>query len=122
MNAQTVKKETAFYTTTKDLGKYTLASDTIKPSIKPSNFKNKQWLTHYNYLVFKVSDKGSGLKSYRGEIDGEWILLEYSPKHGTLTYDFTDKKFKNAKHSIKVEVIDNVGNTNTLDATFYRKK
>jgi len=39
-----------------------------------------------------------------------------------LTYDFTDKKFTNAKHQLKVIAIDNVGNTKILEATFYRKK
>jgi len=70
----------------------------------------------------KISDDLSGIKSYRGEIDGKWVLLEYSPKHSSLTYDFSDKKFTTAKHLLKVIVIDNVGNTNTIEATFYRKK
>lgn len=118
----TKKKETTFYTSTKSLGKYALVSDTIKPSLRLSNFKNEQWLTNFRRLKLKVSDDLSGIKSYRGEIDGEWILLEYSPKHGTLTYDFSDKKFTTAKHQLKVIVIDNVGNTNTIEATFYRKK
>ncbi len=119
---KTNKKETTFYTTTKDLGKFTLLTDSKKPSLKLSNFKDEQWMTHYNYLVLKVSDKDSGLKSYRGEIDGEWILLEYSPKHGTLTYDFNDKKLEGVKHHLKVIAIDNVGNTNIIETTFYRKK
>lgn len=119
---QTTKKENTFYTTTKDLGTFTLLSDAESPSLKLSNIKDEQWLTHYNYLKLKVSDELSGLKSYRGEIDGEWIRLEYSPKHRTLTYDFTDKKFTNAKHQLKVIAIDNVGNTKLLEATFYRKK
>lgn len=119
---QTIKKENTFYTTTKDLGTFTLLSDTESPSLKLSNIKNEQWLTHYNFLKLKVSDKLSGIKSYRGEIDGEWILLEYSPKYGTLTYNFADKKFTTAKHQLKVIAIDNVGNTKLLEATFYRKK
>ncbi len=118
----TKKKEKTFYTTTKSLGKYALVSDTKKPSVRLSNFKNEQWLTNFKRIILKVSDDLSGIKSYRGEIDGEWILLEYSPKHGTLTYNFLDKKFITAKHQLKVIVIDNVGNTNTIEATFYRKK
>ncbi len=119
---QTIKKANTFYITTKDLGKFTLLTDTKKPTLKLSNFKNEQWMTYYKKLVLKVSDDLSGLKSYRGEIDGEWILLEFNPKYGTLTYDFSDKKFTTAKHQLKVIAIDNVGNTNTLEATFYRKK
>ena len=67
-------------------------------------------------------DDESGIKSYRGEIDGTWILMEYNVKKNTLTYNFSDKKFENAKHELKVVVIDNVGNSTTLNATFFRKK
>lgn len=117
----TNKKEHTFYTTTKNLGKHTLLTDSQKPKLHLSNFKNEQWVTNYTRIVLKVSDDLSGLKSYRGEIDGEWILLEYSPKHGTLTYDFSDKKLVGTKHNLKVIAIDNVGNTNTIESTFYRK-
>ena len=118
----TKKKEKTFYTLTKKLGDYKLLSDTIKPTLRLSNFKDKQWLTNFKRIRLKVSDDLSGIKSYRGEIDGEWILLEYSPKHSSLIYDFSDKKFTSAKHLLKVIVVDNVGNTNTIEATFYRKK
>lgn len=119
--SKTVKKENIFYTSTKKLGKYSLLSDYEKPKLKLKNIKNNQWTTNYKKLVLKTSDNLSGIKSYRGEIDNEWILLEYSPKYGTLTYDFSDKKLVGAKHQLKVIVEDNVGNTNTLEATFYRK-
>lgn len=118
----TKKKEKTFYTKTKNLGKFKLLKDSIPPKLSLYNIKNKQWVTNFKQLVLKVSDDLSGLKSYRGEIDGEWILLEYSPKHRTLTYDFSDIKFTKAEHNIKVIVEDNVGNTKTLEATFYRKK
>ncbi|MFD1294078.1 M23 family metallopeptidase [Lutibacter holmesii] len=119
---KTVKKETTFYTTTKNLGTYTLKKDTFKPSVKLHNVKNEQWLTHFKNLQVKISDKGSGIKSYRGEIDGKWILMEYNVKSGLLTYDFNDQVFSEAKHNLKVTVTDNVGNTTTLTSTFFRKK
>jgi hypothetical protein len=118
----TVKKENSFYTSTKSLGKFTLKNDLIAPRVIPHNFNNNQWLTNSKTLQVKISDQGSGINSYRGEIDGEWILMEYSVKTGLLTYDFNDKTFNEAKHELKVVVTDNVGNTTTLNATFYRKK
>ncbi len=120
--SNTVKKETTFYTRTKNLGKYALLTDNEKPKLWVHNFKKEQWLTNYKKLVLKTTDNLSGIKSYRGEIDGQWILLEYNPKHKTLTYDFSDKEFVNAKHELKVIVKDNVGNTKILETTFYRKK
>lgn len=118
---KTYKKENTFYTTTKTLGKYSLMIDNEKPKLYPHNFKKDQWMSYYKRLVLKTSDKISGIKSYRGEIDNQWILLEYDSKHETLTYDFSDKKLEGTKHQLKVIVIDNVGNTNTLETTFYRK-
>ena len=118
---KTVKKENTIYTSTKSLGKFSLESDNEKPTLKLKNIKPEQWLTNYKKIVLKVSDDLSGIKSYRGQIDNEWILLEYNPKYGTLAYDFSDKKLTGSKHSLKVIVVDNVGNTNTLETTFYKK-
>ena len=117
----TVKKSTTFYTTTKSLGNFTLLTDNKKPTISLVNFKNEQWITNYNELRFKITDNESGIKSYRGEIDGEWILLEYEPKTDILNYNLNDKKFTTAKHNLKITVTDNVGNTNILNTTFFRK-
>ncbi len=118
---KTHKKESTFYTTTKSLGKYALLTDNENPKLYTYNFKDEQWMSNYKQLVLKTSDDISGIKTYRGEIDNQWILLEYSPKKGTLTYNFSDKKLVGTKHHLKVIVIDNVGNTNTLEKTFYRK-
>ena len=118
----TVKKETTFYTSTKTLGNFTLLSDTIPPKVSPHSFTNNQWLTYVDTLQVKISDKESGINSYRGEIDGEWILMEYNVKTRVLTYDLNDKKFVKAKHELTVIVKDNVGNATTLNATFFRKK
>jgi hypothetical protein len=118
----TVKKDTIFYTRTKKLGNYKLMQDTIAPSIKLKNFKNNQWLTHYNKLEVKIKDNESGIKKYRGEIDGSWILMEYNLKKGMLTYNLNDKKFTSAKHQLKITITDNVGNKTTLNTTFFRKK
>jgi hypothetical protein len=117
----TIHKKNKIYSLNNTLGDYTIIRDSIKPKIRPLGFRNKQWLTNYRYLKLKISDGLSGIKSYRGEIDGQWILLEYDPKKGNLTYDFNDKKFNGTKHDLKVTVIDNVNNTNTYIANFYRK-
>ncbi len=117
----TVKKSTTLYTSTKNLGKFTLLTDNKKPNISIINFKNEQWISNHKELKIKIIDNESGIKSYRGEIDGEWILLEYEPKTDVLTYNLSDKKFTTAKHNLKITVTDNVGNTNILNTTFFRK-
>ena len=118
----TRKKKDKFYTTTKTLGKYTLATDNQKPVLYLKNFKNETWITKHDKIIVKISDKGTGIKSYRATLDGDWILMEYDLKKKQIVYHFKDKELIGAKHQLKIEVEDNVGNTNILNATFYKKQ
>jgi len=119
--SKTIKKDNTFYTTTKKLGKFALLSDFKPPTVYPSNFKKEQWLSKFRFLKVKIKDDLAGIKSYRGEIDGEWILMEWNLKKGVLVYDFNDKKLNGTKHLLKVVVTDNANNTKTYSTTFYRK-
>ena len=105
----------------KTLGDFIISRDSISPKIVPLNFKNKQWLSNYSYLKFKITDDYSGIKSYRGEINGKWILLEHEPKNNTLIYDFDDLKFDEAIHQLNIEAEDFAGNKTNFSADFYRK-
>ena len=104
-----------------DMGKFTLGRDSIPPKIVPSNFKANQWLSNFKVLKVKISDDFSGIKSYNGSINGEWVLFEYEPKKGLLTYDFSDKTFELSKHDLRLKVEDNVGNKTVYETTFFRK-
>ncbi|MDY7395427.1 M23 family metallopeptidase [Aureibaculum sp. 2210JD6-5] len=119
--ASTKRKDNKLYTLSRSLGNYTLAIDSIAPKISPTNFKDKQWLSKYRYLKLKITDNLSGIKSYRGEINGKWVLFEYEPKKNMLTYDFNDGKLEGNKHKLKLTVVDNVNNTNVYIATFNTK-
>ncbi len=105
----------------KILGTYALAIDTIKPTIKAANFKNKQWLSNYRYLKIKIEDKHSGVSKYRATVNGKWILMEYDYKTKMLVHDFNDKTILDSKNNLKVIVTDNVGNNSTFETLFYRK-
>ena len=118
----TRKKKDIFYTTSKKLGTYTLKSDTIKPRVSLHNFKSGNWISKHNNIIAKISDNETGIKSYRATLDGAWILMEYDLKKKQIVYQFKDKKLVGAKHVLKIEVEDQVGNTNILDATFYKKE
>ncbi|WP_442266904.1 M23 family metallopeptidase [Tenacibaculum sp. ZS6-P6] len=117
----TKKKENKVYTNQKTLGSYTLKLDSISPKINLVNFADQQWITKNKTLKVKIKDEESGIKDFRGSIDNEWVLMEYNHKKGILTYDFSDKKLVGSKHIFKIVVSDNVGNTETISTTFYRK-
>ncbi len=115
------KKEDSWIGKSKTLGRFILSRDSIAPKIKPLNFKNKQWLSSFNYLRVKLTDDYSGIKSYRGEINGKWIRFEYEPKNNTLIYDFNDLSFKESLHQLTIKAEDRVGNVSKLEMEFYRK-
>jgi len=103
------------------LGTYTLETDNSKPKITPANFSNGKWMSKENQLTVKISDDLSGISSYRATINGKWILMEYEYKTDLLTYDFNDKIISETENNFKLIVTDNVGNSSTFEATFFRK-
>ncbi|GAA3590371.1 M23 family metallopeptidase [Flavivirga amylovorans] len=117
----TKRKGDLLIATTKTLGTFTLATDTIKPKITPINFKGGQWLSKYRYLKIKIEDELSGISKYRATVNGKWILMEYDYKTKTLTHDFNDGIITDTKNNLKVIITDNVGNNSTFETLFYRK-
>lgn len=120
-HSKTYKRDGSFTTRTRTLGTYTLAKDTISPTISARNFKEKQWLSNYSYLSLEISDDLSGINTFSAILNGEWILMEYEPKTKTITYNFDDKILNKTQCDLKVVVTDNVGNSSTFERTFFRK-
>ena len=102
-------------------GIYVLTKDTLAPSITPLNFKPEQWLSNYAFLKLKIEDDFSGIKSYKGTINGQWILLEHEPKNNTLTFAFNDIDFDQSQLDFKLEVEDQQGNISSYEATIFKK-
>ena len=69
----------------------------------------------------KITDDLSGISKYRATVNGKWILMEYDYKTNTLTHDFNDNVVTDTENNLKIIVTDNVGNSSTFEATFYRK-
>ena len=72
-------------------------------------------------MNFKISDDYSGIKKYRGEINGKWILLEFEPKKNKLFYNLKDNDFDTNLHNLKIEAEDQAGNKTVYKIKFYRK-
>ena len=96
--------------------------DTIPPIIEPKNFKDGQWISKLDELKIKIDDKESGVSSYRATINGKFILTEYDYKKDVLVYDFNDNVIEETENNLKLIVVDNVGNSTTFEATFFRKQ
>ena len=106
---------------TKKLGLYYIKNDSIYPTINSINFKNGDWICNNNFLKFKITDQESGIKKYKGEINGKWMLFEYEYKKNQLSYEFDSKYLKKSKNEVEIEVEDMAGNTIIKTYTFYRK-
>jgi len=119
--SSTSKKANRFSTRTRSFGKYTLAQDSIPPTVTPVDFKDKQWISNHRYLTLKIKDKGSGIDSFKATINGQFILMEYDYKTNKIFYDFNDNIIQASENKFKIIVLDNVGNTTTFEATFFRK-
>jgi hypothetical protein len=115
----TKKTDSIFSTETKSLGTYQLYQDWKGPNIYNCNFYPNQNIKNFKELSIRSVDKLSGIKSYRGEIDGQWILMEYNPKTHIFIHDLSDKILSKGKHSFTFVAEDNVGNTSLYSALFY---
>lgn len=115
-------RDNHFVAKVKKTGTYTIGQDTIPPTIKPSQLYDKRWLSNFKTLRFKIDDRETGIQSYQATIDGKWALFEYEPKKKEITFNFDEYfTFEGTKHTLKITVIDNVGNESNYELEFYRK-
>ena len=77
-------------------------------------------MSNESTLRVRIEDNESGISAYRATINGKFIFMEYEYKTKTLTYDFSDNVIQD-ENNLKLVVIDNTGNSTTLETKFYRK-
>ena len=107
---------------TRTLGEYAVISDSLAPEITPVNFEDSKWISDQQELKIKIIDDLSGISSYRATINGKFILMEYEYKKNLLTYNFKDNINEETENNLKLIVVDNVGNSATFEAKFFRKQ
>lgn len=103
------------------LGNYAIAVDTTAPKITLLSIPGKKPAVETNSISFKVTDNLSGIDTFRGTIDGQWVLFEYDAKNNLISYTFDKKRFQfNKNHVIDFSVTDFKGNTSTFNTKFYK--
>jgi murein DD-endopeptidase MepM/ murein hydrolase activator NlpD len=118
----TKRKNTTFTTYTKYLGQYSLMKDTIAPKITISKSIDNKWISNQKELQLTISDDLSGIKTYNGYLNGNWILFEYESKTKKITHSFADGIVADGKNDLKVVVTDNVGNSTIFETQFFRSQ
>ena len=117
----TYRKGNVFTTKVKILGNYALVTDTVAPKITIASPIEGKWLSAQKTIQVSINDELSGIKSYNGYLNGNWILMEYDNKTRKLTHFFEDGIVAEGANELKVVVIDNVGNSTTFETRFFRK-
>ena len=92
--------EITFYT--RDLQDFTLATDTIPPSIKLLKANKDD-------LRFIIDDEMSGIASYNAYINGDWVLMNYESKRSLIWSEKLDENIPFSGELI-LTVEDNAGN------------
>jgi len=118
----TFQKGKVFTTKVKTLGKYALVLDTIPPTITIAKPIEGKWLTGKKFIQFTINDGLSGIKSYNGYLNGKWVLFEYDNKTKKITHNFSDGIVAEGANELKINVMDNMGNTTIFETHFFRSQ
>lgn len=118
----TIRNENVFSAKSKTLGNFALVLDTIAPRITIAKSIEGKTLTIQKNIQLTISDALSGVKSYTGYLNGNWILFEYDNKTKKITHNFSDGIVTEGKNELKVVVIDNVGNSTIFETHFFRSQ
>lgn len=106
-------------TKTRSFGSFHVAVDTVPPTIRPQNISAGKDMRAISRVSFKISDNLSGIQSFNGYIDGNWVLMEYDPKSGSVWHVFEDS-LPAGKHSLRLEVVDWKDNKQVYEAAFLK--
>ncbi|HSZ24238.1 MAG TPA: M23 family metallopeptidase [Cytophagaceae bacterium] len=104
---KTVLKEDNLLTETKNLGKFLIVKDSIKPSVKYISHTAKS-------IKFNIFDTGSGIDSFKASINGKWLLMNYEHKNKTIWSESFTKSYP-LKGKFVLEVKDKAGNIQTYE-------
>lgn len=91
----------------RDLMKYTIATDTVPPIIEVRK-------SGAGRLRMRIRDEMSGIKDYRAELNGKWLLMHYDAKSNTI---WSDPEIT-VKGEFKITVTDNSENVTVLERTY----
>jgi len=100
-----------------EFGAYTVTCDTIPPVIMP--LAPATW-HRAKKINLRISDNLSGIATYRGEIDGHFILFEFDSKNALVTYTFDNERLPHGYKSLKLTVVDRCGNQSEYNYDFIK--
>lgn len=100
------------------LGCYEVAVDTVSPVLLPVN--ENLWLSN-GKLVLSFEENETSLKSFKGTLNGEFILFEYNSKNSEFTLDLKREKVKAGMYHLRFVAMDRCGNETVYEKDFEYK-
>lgn len=95
---------------------YTVSFDNKAPTI--TAVQPAKWVS-LSKITIKVTDNKSGIKSYRGTIDGKFALFEHDSKSPTYIYKFDPTRLKKGNnHKLVFVATDACGNESQYEYSF----
>jgi hypothetical protein len=109
-------------TKVRQLGDYCVMVDKEPPAITPVVFTED--MRKKSAMAFRVRDNfaisgSADHMTYRGTVDGQWVLFEYDRKRDRLTYTF-DGRIGTGEHWLRLSVKDDRGNEALFERKFIR--
>lgn len=99
-------------------GDHTVMIDTVPPRI--TNVDLRADMRGASRFALTITDDLSGIQSWRGSIDGQWVLMEYDPKTATVVHHFDKHTNKPGRHTFELVVTDDRGNRSSWKMEFTR--
>ena len=102
----------------RELGnKYAVTADKVAPTITPLAPEN--WVSQKRIRI-RLRDNMSGISSFRGEINGKFVLFTHDSKSTIYTYHFDDERLtKGQEQTFTFTAIDGAGNSSRYSYKFY---
>ena len=105
---------------TNTFGRFTVMTDTVPPEIVPLNIIRGRDMSDRHMISFRIKDNLSGIKSYEGFIDNEWVLFEFDLKNDHLFYIFDEKRIGTGKkRNLELTVTDEKENISVYTVEFF---
>ncbi len=102
----------------RELGdRYAISADTVAPLITP--IEEISWPSQKRIRI-RLTDNKSGIRSFRGEINGEFVLFTHDSKSSLYTYHFDESRIEKGQLQLfTFTATDGAGNRTEYQYNFY---
>lgn len=104
----------------RSFGDFVVLIDTIPPEISSVNIASGIIKPDRSTVKVRIRDERSGIRKYRAELNGNWLLMEYDAKNDLLTYRIDDR-LKAGENELVIELTDQCNNKTVYRKTLVRK-